>query len=199
MLRLYYGLRQSRDPRAALPLPAARSGSSATRPDIYLIVLDKYTGNEVLKEHFGFDNTSFEEFLRSRGFVVPRSSQANYPQTPLALASMLNLDYLQDLPQDLNLYDLIEHNRLAAFLKREGYRFVFFPTGFRVTFQNRNADLQLPMPREVRGEFAAVWQNTTALPELLSSACAAERLQGRSLSPDRPGRGRDGLEVRADE
>ena len=74
-----------------------------TYPDIYLLVLDKYTGNEVLKEHFGFDNASFEEFLRSRGFVVPRSSQANYPQTPLALASMLNLDYLQDLPPELNL------------------------------------------------------------------------------------------------
>ena len=62
--------------------------------------------------------------------MVPRSSQANYPQTPLALASMLNLDYLQNLPQELNLYDLIEYNRLAGFLKREGYRFVFFPTGF---------------------------------------------------------------------
>ena len=181
-VRLYYGLRQHRDPRSALPLPAAPNGVSTARPDIYLIILDKYTGSELLAAHFGFDNSAFEHFLRSRGFIVPRSSQANYPQTPLALASMLNLDYLQNLPHDLSLYDLIEYNRLAGFLKRQGYRFVFFPTGFRITFQNRNADLQLPMPREVRGEFAAVWQNTTALPELLAAVCALAGCQsGRFL------------------
>ena len=57
---------------------------------------------------------------------------------------MLNLDYLQNLPRDVPLYDLIENNRLAAFLRQQGYRFAFFLIGFRVTFQNRNADLQLP-------------------------------------------------------
>jgi hypothetical protein len=72
----------------------------------------------------------------------------------------------------VHLYDLIEHNRLAAFLQQQGYRFVFFPTGSRITFQNRNADVQLPAPKEVPGEFAAVWQNTTMLPELMKGACA---------------------------
>jgi hypothetical protein len=181
-VRLYYGLRQHHDPRVALALPAARNVPGTARPDIYLIILDKYTGSELLEAHFGFDNSAFEQFLRSRGFMVPRSSQANYPQTPLSLASMLNLDYLQNLPRDLNLYDLIEYNRFAGFLKREGYRFAFFPTGLRITFQNRNADLQLPMPRKVRGEFAAVWQNTTALPELLGAVCALGGCQaGRFL------------------
>ena len=173
-VQLYLGLRRDRDPRASLPLPAVLPDQAPTgeRPDIYLIILDKYTGGEVLERHFGFDNSEFEGFLRSRGFVVPRSSQANYSLTQLALASMLNLDYLQSLPRERSLYDLIEDNRLAAFLKLQGYRFAFFPTGYRITFQNRNADVQLPAPREVRGEFAAVWQNTTMLPELLRGACA---------------------------
>jgi hypothetical protein len=168
------GLRETRNPRAALPLPAVRPGPAPVsgRPDIFLIILDKYTGSELLQQHFGFDNREFVDFLRSRGFVVPRSSQANYPQTPLALASMLNLDYLQNLPPEANLYDIVENNRLAVFLKRQGYRFVFFPTGFRITFQNRNADLQLPAPKEVKSEFAAVYQNTTMLPELLTGVCA---------------------------
>lgn len=172
--RLYRGLEGDRAAQASLPLPAVsgRGVAADARPDIYVIVLDKYTGGEVLREHFGFDNGGFEGYLRNRGFVVPRSSRANYPQTPLALASMLNLDYLQNLPRESNLYDLIEHNRLAAFLKHQGYRFAFFPTGFRVTFQNRNADVQLPAPKEVRGEFAAVWQNTTMLPELSGAVCA---------------------------
>ena len=179
-VQLYLGLAKDRDPAPTLPLPTVVEGqaSAGDRPDIYLIILDKYTGGELLQDHFGFDNHEFEAYLKSRGFVVPRSGQANYPQTPLALASMLNLDYLQNLPRDLPLYDLIENNRLAGFLKQQGYRFAFFPTGFRVTFQNRNADLQLPPPREVRGEFAAVWQNTTILPELLSGACTLLGCEG---------------------
>lgn len=173
-VQLYRGLLRDRDPRAVLPLPTVLTDRApiGDRPDIYLIILDKYTGGEVLEQHFGFDNSEFEGFLRGRGFVVPKSSQANYPLTMLALASMLNLDYLQNLPRDVNLYDVIENNRLAAFLKLQGYRFAFFPTGLRITFQNRTADLQLPAPREVRSEFAAVWENTTMLPELLRGVCA---------------------------
>jgi hypothetical protein len=179
-VQLYRGLGKGRDRAAGLPLPTVAGGQEAAggRPDIYLLILDKYTGGELLEDHFGFDNGEFERFLRSRGFVVPRSAQANYPQTPLALASMLNLDYLQNLPRDVSLNDLIENNRLVGFLKQQGYRFAFFPTGFRVTFQNRNADLQLPPPREVRGEFAAVWQNTTMLPEMLSGVCALVGCEG---------------------
>jgi hypothetical protein len=173
-VQLYRGLLRDRDPLAVLPLPAAPTNRApiGDRPDIYLIILDKYTGGEVLEQHFGFDNSEFEGFLRSRGFVVPKSSQANYPLTALALASMLNLDYLQNLPREVNLYDVIENNRLAAFLKLQGYRFAFFPTGYRMTVQNRTADVQLSAPKEVRDEFATVWQSTTMLPELLAGACA---------------------------
>jgi len=179
-VQLVLGLRTDHNKASALPLPSVLADRvpAAARPDIYLIILDKYTGGELLKAHFGFDNSDFEGFLRSRGFVVPRSAQANYPQTPLALASMLNLDYLQNLPHDVSLYDLIENNRLARFLKQQGYRFVFFPTGFRITWQNRNADVQLPPPREVRGEFAAVWENTTMLPEILAAGCAVLGCEG---------------------
>jgi hypothetical protein len=179
MIQVYTGLRGSRDPHAVLPPPTTPTDRKpiGERPDIFLIILDKYTGSEVLGQHFGFDNSEFDEFLRSRGFIVPRSGQANYPLTALALASMLNLDYLQNLPRESNLYDLVENNRLAAFLKLQGYRFAFFPTGLRITFQNRNADVQLPAPKEVRGEFAVVWQNTTMLPELLRGACALLRCE----------------------
>jgi hypothetical protein len=173
-VQLYRGLRQERDLRALVPPPPILSDRAKTAdlPDIYLIILDKYTGSEVLAQHFGFDNRGIEAFLQGRGFVVPQHSRANYPQTQLALAAMLNLDYVQNLPRQVHLYDLIEHNRLAAFLKLQGYRFVFFPSAFKFTSQNRNADVQLPAPKEVRGEFGAVWQQTTMLPELLSAGCA---------------------------
>jgi hypothetical protein len=159
---------------APLSLPAKVSDydRSDDSPDIYLIVLDKYTSSEVLADHFAFDNSDFEAFLRSRGFVVPRHARANYPRTQLALASMLNFDYIHNLPQQQLLNDPIEHNRLAAFLKREGYRFVFFPTSFEFTSKNRYADLQLPLPREVKGEFRVAWERTTMLPELVRGGCA---------------------------
>lgn len=171
--QLYRGLRQERDLRAWVPPPSVRNDRSSTvhLPDIYLIILDKYTGGEVLAQHFGFDNGKFEAFLRDRGFAVPKRSRANYPQTSLALAALLNLDYMHNLPRQFHLYDLIENNRLAAFLSLRGYRFVFFPTAFKFTSQNRNADLQLPTPQEVRGEFVAAWQHTTMLPELIRAGC----------------------------
>jgi hypothetical protein len=172
-VQLFRGLREP-GLQAALPLPAVTGKATAGhhQPDIYLIILDKYTGGEVLQQHFGFDNGQFEIFLRSRGFIVPRSSQANYPLTLPALASMLNLDYLQNLPGKRNFYDLIERNRLAAFLRTQGYRYVFFPSSYKLTFQSRTADVQEVAPRPVMTEFAAVWVATTGLPEILGGLCA---------------------------
>ncbi len=172
-VQLYKGLRLERNPRAFIPPPSVLSDRPrpADPPNIYLIILDKYTGSDVLAQNFGFDNSGFVRFLQERGFVVPKHSRANYPQTYLALAAMLNLDYIHNLPQKFHLYDLIENNRLAAFLKLHGYRFVFFPTPFKFTNQNRNADVQLPPPRQVRGELGAAWQQSTILPELLSAGC----------------------------
>jgi hypothetical protein len=178
-LKLYSGLDDPPEGRVPLPVPATLGHSEPPEdpPDIYLIVLDKYTRSDVLAQHFGFDNSEFEEFLRSRGFVVPRHGRANYPRTRLALASMLNLDYLQDLPLSYGLDDLIDQNRMAAFLKRHGYRFVFFPTAFKFTSHNRQADLELPASREVKGEFRAAWERTTMLPELIGGGCALLRCE----------------------
>jgi hypothetical protein len=171
-IQLYGRVADDRHTRAVLPQTPVLSDRPRPGevPDIYLIVLDKYTSSDILAQHFGFDNTSFETFLRSRGFVIPRHSRANYPRTQLALASMLNLDYIQDLPRPHNLDGLIESNRLVAFLKSRGYRFVFFPTAFSFTSRNRHADLQIPP--QVRGEFQVAWERTTMLPELVRTGCA---------------------------
>jgi hypothetical protein len=178
-VQVYRGIDDGPATAAPIELPARapdHSGKEAM-PDIYLIVLDKYTSSAALAKYFGFDNSQFEAFLRGRGFVVPRHARANYPRTQLALTSMLNLDYIQSLPPTQLLNDPIEHNRLAAFLQREGYRFVFFPTAFKFTSRNRYADLEIPPPREVVGEFRAAWERTTMLPELIRGGCAVFRCQ----------------------
>jgi hypothetical protein len=148
-------------------------------PDIYLIVLDKYTGSTMLAATFGFDNHPFEDALRSRGFVVPTDARANYLHTFLALGAMLNLRYLDDLTARFGnreqwevAYPLIENNRLAAFLRDHGYTIATMPTAFAGTRQNRYADRQLIPPREVRPEIYARWVKQTAGPGLRLLACA---------------------------
>jgi len=162
------------------PVLAQPAASGNRRPpDIYLIVLDKYTGSRMLGPQYGFDNRPFEDSLRARGLIVPAQAQANYIHTSLALAAMLNLDYLDDLPERFGVdnddwelvYPMIEDNRLAAFLRGHGYRYIFFPSAFAPTRQSRVADAQLPSPSQIRPEFEAVWLWTTPIPAAHLLAC----------------------------
>ena len=178
--RVAWAIAWSGPSKLEVPASAIRADSQPSRPpDIYMIVPDKYTGTARLAADFGFDNHGFVEALEQRGFVVPPAAQANYTHTFLAFASMLNLRYLDDLPRRFGVsnsswratYPMIEGNELAAFLKGRGYRFVFFPTAFGATRQNRFADLQLPSPNDIRSEMVTAWYRTTAIPALRRQAC----------------------------
>jgi hypothetical protein len=161
--------------QAEIVAPRVRTDSV---PDIYLMVLDEYTGSAVLASHFGFDNHSMEAALETRGFVIPQQPRSNYIHTFLTLASMLNLRYLDDFTARFGpygpweaAYPLIENNRLVSFLHNQGYQFLFFPTAFGATRQNRYADVQAPAPDVVRPEVQAAWAHTTALPVLRQVVC----------------------------
>jgi hypothetical protein len=167
-------------PRPAL-LPVRQTGDRATRfPDIYLIILDKYTASSDLKKSFAFDNTPFERFLQSRGFVIPALARPNYVHTFLSVTSLLNFRYLDELPGLLGRDSpngsfpmvLAENNRALGFLRGLGYRFVFFPSAFPVSVRNRNADLELPDPREITAEFAVFWRRSTLAEPILGWVCA---------------------------
>ena len=107
-------------------------------PDIYYIILDGYARSDVLLELFDFDNGPFLDRLEHKGFYVARESTSNYCQTPLSLSSSLNLQYLDDLVKGLGtsqteLHEVIERNNLVATLRRVGYQFITFATGFDPT------------------------------------------------------------------
>jgi hypothetical protein len=164
---------------AAQAAPISVHASKGSPPDIYLIVLDKYTGSQSLRENFGFDNGDFEAFLAEHGFVLPRSAQANYIYTFLSLAALLNYRYLDELASEslgvnrakAYINRLVEDNAVWRFLQPRGYRFIFFPTEFPVTGRNRFADLQLPDPREILSEFEIAWRRTTLAEPMLSWIC----------------------------
>jgi hypothetical protein len=117
-------------------IPAA-DGTTRSRPDIYFILLDMYASSAVMRERYQFDNRPFEDSLRALGFTVVPGMRSNYNQTRQSLPSMLNFSHVTRierelvLPRDASLsYYLLRHNRLATFLRSQGYRFVFFPSGW---------------------------------------------------------------------
>ena len=92
-------------------------------PDIYLIVLDAYERDDVLREMHGYDNSPFLVSLENQGFYVARGSLSNYRHTDMTFASMLNLKYLQDtIPS-------ISQNEVRHQLECLGYQTVAFATG----------------------------------------------------------------------
>lgn len=166
---------------------------SPSRPDIYLIILDEYTGVRSLRANFGFDNEPLLDSLRRRGFFVPRTPRSNYVHTHLALAAMLNWHLLDDRPTQLKVwngalatdYAAIEDNRTWRYLRSLGYRFVFFPSAYPGTRRNRFADLQLPQPSKVVQEFGLVWSQRTVLIPIASLWCRSIGCSGGNF-PYRP-------------
>ncbi|HEV3168430.1 MAG TPA: hypothetical protein VGZ22_30775 [Isosphaeraceae bacterium] len=142
----------------------------AKLPDIYYIILDGYARSDKMRELFGFDNEPFLKCLERRGFYVARESRANYCQTPLCLASSLNFQYLDDLsavdPQQIpdRLKERIGNNTTASTLKRLGYQFVTFSTGFDQT-DHLNADTYLT-PHPNLSAFQWMLLSTTPLANL---------------------------------
>lgn len=172
------------------PLPRALSSTipvTGTRPgrppDIWLLLMDKYSASPILRSTYGLDDRSFESWLKNRGFLLPVQQHTNYPQTFLVLASLLNFRYLEDYPDRfrgqsrLAAIPDIENNRLVAFLRARGYQFVFAPSAFDVTRQNRYADRQIPDPADVRPELMIRWYRATAIPLLFRLACATLRCE----------------------
>ena len=98
-------------------------------PDIYLIIADEYAGTTELKDLFQFDNSKFETDLNNRGFHIVHKSASNYNFTPFSVASLLNLNYLENLEgsntssHDMSIcYNTIKKNKTFRFFQQLGYK-----------------------------------------------------------------------------
>lgn len=107
-----------------------RDCTECAKPDIYLIVADGYPGRLQLKEVFGYDNATFENELKQRGFYIAGNSTANYNFTYFSMASTLNMNYLGKVSGSISdsknppLGSLaLKNNQVLVFLKRQGYLF----------------------------------------------------------------------------
>jgi sulfatase-like protein len=116
------------------PLLAGRNRKCDTcaRPDIYLLIFDEYSGSRTLRQAYHYDNSGLDSFLRSEHFHLQPDSRSNYFITPFSMASMLNLSYLQKIPDPLdlqaddynNVLNLLRHSEAANFLISRGYEVV---------------------------------------------------------------------------
>jgi hypothetical protein len=152
------------------------TGPVAGEPDIYYIILDEYTRSDYLKSVYHTDNSAFLLGLERDGFMVAGHGRPNYGVTYFSLASSLNFTYLDSLaraegPNSLNdapLISMIEHNRLADFLRRRGYHIVTFASGYTGT-ELADAELRLG-PFWQPSEFQNMLFGTTMLAGVLELA-----------------------------
>ncbi len=96
-------------------------------PDVYYIVLDAHARADRLKQFYQYDESGFIHELEKRGFYVARSSGANYNQTPLCLASALNMEYLDAAKQELShegLRKMVDDSAVADALQDHGYHYI---------------------------------------------------------------------------
>ncbi|MBU1031305.1 LTA synthase family protein [Patescibacteria group bacterium] len=122
-------------------------------PDIYYFVPDRYAGDKTLKD-YGFDNSTFANFLKNNGFYIALDSTSNYPKTFLSLGSTLNMEYLDFLTQKTNggatsdqsiVTPLVQNNKIIQFLKSKGYSYIHVGSGWDPTRSNPYADYNFVM------------------------------------------------------
>ena len=118
--------------------PVARHRSrkvndSPTRPDIYYIIPDSYPSDDWLQEAMNYDNSAFTNALLDRGFVIAEDAQSNYGATLTSLASVLNMQYYDKNPSQINDLDYlrlaIAESEVARQLQKLGYTYLHLLSG----------------------------------------------------------------------
>ncbi len=151
-----------------LPAGLEAIESSPEYPDIYVLTLDGYTGQDVLRNVYGYNNHPFLQGMTAKGFHVANSSFANYPSTLLSLAACMNFDYLHTLAPETvragadlrDVAELYHGNRLYRTLRRAGYDLIALPPGMELLEPRGDVDLYI-RPHDVLSEFEMVFANRT--------------------------------------
>ncbi|MCK9641667.1 MAG: hypothetical protein M0R39_17325 [Prolixibacteraceae bacterium] len=123
---------------ASLPSPIS---SASDKPDIYYIVLDRYTNNDNLKNYFSYDD-QFISRLRSSGYYVDESGHSNYPYTAMSIGSTLSANYLNNLESkydkskyqsEVALFNLSRYSPVAKTFKELGYEYDVIGSWYNVS------------------------------------------------------------------
>jgi hypothetical protein len=123
------------------PTAGAMPAPPSTPPDIVILVLDGYPRTDVLERRLGIDNSGFVQALMERDFDVATDSYSNYVFTALTLASMFQMQYLDEVDEVQPAigspgagHDLLRHAAITgpawATLRAAGYEIVTASPGW---------------------------------------------------------------------
>lgn len=133
-----------KSPGAGTTIEGPARVASPDAPDVYLILLDGYGRADVLKDVLAYDNTPFLRELAKRGFWVAPRGRSNFPTTPDAVATLLNLDYAEGAAgAPSNPRAMIQHNRFQALAREAGYVLYSFDSGWLITSSFPLSDVEI--------------------------------------------------------
>ncbi|MBA4376261.1 MAG: hypothetical protein C0401_08840 [Anaerolinea sp.] len=132
------------------PVTQSELSPADARPDIYYIVLDAYSREDILQTMYRVDNSAFLQELKLRGFYLPACAFSNYDNTLDSIASVLNMDYLNAFGIPFNTLSQVSAQKARLALDSQvrhiftelGYQFVS-ARGFASFIDNRNSDIYL--------------------------------------------------------
>ena len=99
-------------------------------PDIYFFVLDEYAHPDVMKGWYDYSSDVFIKNLQDKGFFVASRSKTESSDTPLLIAQVLNMEYLDSAPWSDSTYRRIGQSEVANLLKEVGYQYIVFGNNF---------------------------------------------------------------------
>jgi len=108
----------------AVILPALIPNSFAEQPNVYHIILDEYTDNEILMKKFGYDNSEFLNFLQANEFHIPEKIFSISPSTPYELNSILNMKYSDSFVWESAHYEKMNNNKVMSTFSENGYTII---------------------------------------------------------------------------
>lgn len=115
----------------------AGSLSGLANRDVYYILVDAYSRQDLLQNEVNLDTSNFISELKNLGFYIPNCAQSNYDNTLLSISSTLNMDYLEALGIDyradkVKYRSYIQKNLVMEQFKEMGYSTATFKSLYPV-------------------------------------------------------------------
>ena len=157
-----------------VPTPSAGTAGEATATrDVVYIVVEDIGSPQTLLRHYGLTDPHAFDWLDELGFHTVDRSATNYGKTIHMLASTFNMAYLDDVARRVGvqsgdyhpLFDLVDDNAVARFLKAQGYRYIHIGSWWDPTEESSLADVNYGVA--ATSDFLNAFADTTVVPEVV--------------------------------
>ena len=130
------------------------------KPNLYVILLDEFAGQIQLNQDFNYYPHYLMSNLDKRNFQTPINSFSNYPNTAYSLPSVLNMEYLEyvtnelgpDSKNTIKALDLRNNNNLMKIFKNNGYHITSFYGGMGASGAGNLVDEKVCAPFNINND-----------------------------------------------